>query len=175
MAQAYRANPSGTNEDDIMQNAQDLYVAMVGKAFDLMHWWVLLKDQPKWETFCDQSGEASSKQLRVNEVGSESDSPSTPTTLTTLASPSSENTPTEVVGGLIRPIGTKAAKRKAKELVADPVLDIVATEVSTIRATNVKNSTMFERYVLAQERKEDASIKAGKLRDRHQSFKEREQ
>jgi len=26
----------------------------------------LLKDQPKWETFCDQSREASSKWLRVN-------------------------------------------------------------------------------------------------------------
>jgi len=110
---------------------------------------VLLKDQPKWETFYNQSAEASSKQLRVTEVGaySESDNPGTPTTPATAAN---EGTPTEVVGGLIHPIGTKAAKRKAKELVADPVLDIVTTEMSTIRATNVKNSTMFEQYVLAQ-------------------------
>jgi len=53
MAQAYRANPSGANEDNIMENAQYLYASIVGKAFDLMHWWVLLKDQLKWETFCD--------------------------------------------------------------------------------------------------------------------------
>ena len=55
VGQAYRAKPSGANEDDITQKAQDLYVSMVGKSFDLVHWWVLLKDQPKWETFCDQS------------------------------------------------------------------------------------------------------------------------
>ena len=77
--------------------------------------------------------------------------------------------------GLSAPIGTKAAKRKAKELVADPVLDIVTIEVSTIRATNVKNSTMFERYVLAQEKKAEAAVKAVKLRDRHQSLEERKQ
>ena len=114
-----------------MQNAQDLYVSMVGKSFELMHWWVLLNDQPKWETFCDQSAQASSKRLRVTEVGpySESDTPGTPTA---PATPVSEGTPTEVVGGLIRPIGTKAAKRKAKALITNPVLDIVTTDMSTI-------------------------------------------
>ena len=47
VAQAYQANPSGMNEDDIIWKAQDLYAIIVGKPFDLMHWWVLLKDQSK--------------------------------------------------------------------------------------------------------------------------------
>ena len=37
VGQAYQAKPSGANDDDIMQNAQDLYVSIVGKSFDLMH------------------------------------------------------------------------------------------------------------------------------------------
>jgi len=69
VAQAYRANLIGANEDDIIQNVQDLNATMVDKPFDLIHWWVLLKDQPKWETFCDQSAKASVKRLRVNDGG----------------------------------------------------------------------------------------------------------
>jgi len=89
--------------------------------------------------------------LRINEVGGysgseTSDSPSTPDTLTT---PASEDTPTEEVGGLIRPIGRKAAKRKAKERAHDSVLDVVTKELSALGTTNVKNNTMFERYVIA--------------------------
>ena len=94
---------------------------------------------------------------------------------TTLATPFSESTPTEVVGGLIRPIGTKVAKRKAKELSTDPVLDIVSTEMSAIRTTNEKNSTMFEQYVLAQKKKAEAAMKVVELRDRHLSLEERKQ
>jgi len=161
-----------------MQNAQDLYVAMVSKAFfDLMQWWVLLKDQSKWETFCDQSEEASSKRLRINEVSpySESDIPITPTTPTTLATPSSESTPAEVVGGLIRPIEIKAVKRKTNELGTDIVLDIVTTEMSAIQTTNEKNSTMFEQYVMAQKKKAEAAMKVVELRDRHLSLEEKKQ
>ena len=179
MGQAYRANPSGANEDDITQKAQDLYVDMVGKPFDLMHWWVLLKDQPKWEVNCDQSADVATKRLRINEVGGYSESetsgsPSTPDTPTTDAS---EDTATEQVGGLIRPIGRKAAKRKAKERAHDSVLDVVTKELSTLGTTNVKNSTMFERYVIAQEKKaEAAKVKAEaakravELIDSHQHF-----
>lgn len=74
MAQEYREKASGENKENVIQNAQDLYVRMVGKPFDLIHWWALLKDQPKWETFSVQSTEASSKWLRINEVGSYSES-----------------------------------------------------------------------------------------------------
>ena len=58
---AYREKQSGANEELILQNGYDLYECKVGKKFHLMHWWYLLKDQPKWETTCDQSLEASSK------------------------------------------------------------------------------------------------------------------
>ena len=76
---------------------------------------------------------------------------------------------------LIHPTGRKATKRKVKEQVADLVLDLVTKEMSTLGATNVKNNTMFERYVLAQEKKANAALNVVELRDRHQSLKEREQ
>ena len=116
---------------------------------------MLLKDQPKWEVNCDQSADVAAKRLRINEVGGYSEgetsgSPSTPDTPTT---PASEDTPTEKVGGLICPIGRKPAKRKAKERAHELVLDVVTKELSTLGTTNVKNSTMWERYVIAQEKK----------------------
>ena len=43
-------------------------------------------------------------------------------------------------------------------------------ELSTLGTTNVKNNSMFERYVLAQERKADAAQKAIELRNRHERF-----
>jgi len=61
VAEAYREKLSGINEDDITQNAHDLYEFKMGKKFNLMHWWYLLKDQPIWESACDQSLETSSK------------------------------------------------------------------------------------------------------------------
>jgi len=138
-----------------MQKAQHLYIDMGDKPFDLMHWWVLLKDQPKWEVNCDQSADVATKRLRINEVGgyTESDTSSTSGTLGTPTIFASEDTPIEEAGGLICPIGRKAAKRKAKEIAHDSVLDVVTNELSTLGTTNVKNSTMWERYVIAQEKK----------------------
>ena len=101
--------------------------------------------------------------------------PSTSSTATTHSTPKSEGTPTEVVSGLIHPVGTKVTKRKAKEQVADPVLNIVTTKMSTLRVTNVKNRIKFEQYVLAQEKKADAAVKAVELRDQQQSLEERKQ
>ena len=86
------------------------------KKFNLMHWWYLLKDQPKRESTCDQSFEASSKQLRINELDGHSNtsSPGTPSAPSTPLNLYSDNTPTTEVGGIIRPMGRKAPKRKAK-------------------------------------------------------------
>jgi len=47
VGEAYRDKPSGTNEDDVIQRAHDIYEFRMGKRFNLMHWWHLLKDQPK--------------------------------------------------------------------------------------------------------------------------------
>ena len=54
---------------------------------------------------------------------------------------------------MIHPIGRQAARRKAKEKVHDLMLNVVTNELSTLGITNVKNSTMFERYVLVQDKK----------------------
>jgi len=55
------------------------------------------------------------------------------------------------------------------------VLDVVTKELSTLGTTNVKNSTMWERYVIAQEKRaEAAKVKAEatkrvvELKDSHQ-------
>ena len=37
VGEAYREKPSGTNEDDIIQNAHDIYELRMGKRFNLMH------------------------------------------------------------------------------------------------------------------------------------------
>ena len=124
---------------------------------------MLLKDQPKWEVNCDQYADVATKHLRINEVGgySESETSGSPTIIDTPTTPASDDTPTEEVGGLIRPIERKVAKRKAKERAHASVLDVVTKELSTMGTTNVKNSTMFERYVIAQEKKaEPAKVKA---------------
>jgi len=47
IVEAYRMNPSRTKEDTIKQLAHESYHNKVGKTFDPMHWWLLLKDVPK--------------------------------------------------------------------------------------------------------------------------------
>ena len=96
VSEAYREKPSGANEDDIIQNAHDLYEIKTGKKFNLMHWWYLLRDQPKWESVCDQSMEAASKRLRKNDLGGhfEESSPHTPSTPATPINLDSDDTPT---------------------------------------------------------------------------------
>ena len=94
---------------------------------------------------------------------SENDTPCKPGTPPT---PAREGTSTEEVGGLIRLTGRKVATRKAKKQVVDPVLELVTREMSTLGGTNVKNSTMFELYILAQEKKAGTALKAVELRDR---------
>jgi len=92
VGEAYRTNPSKANKDTIMQLAHELYQNKVGKRSDFMHWWLLLKDVPKWETLCDEGVEVASKRLRVNEIGVYSDSPY-PGTPSTSGTPSTLITP----------------------------------------------------------------------------------
>ena len=95
---------------------------------------IYLKINQKWESACDQSLEASSKRLRINEFGghSESSSPVTPSTPTTPINLDSDDTPTCEVGGIIRPIGKKAAKRKAKAQTDDPLVEVLSKELSIL-------------------------------------------
>jgi len=46
-----------------------------------------------------------------------------------------------------------------KEKAQDPVLEAVTKELLTLGIANVKNSTIFEMYVLTQEKKADAAQK----------------
>ena len=152
VGEAYRTNPSGPKENTIKQLACELYEQKVGKRFDLVHGWLLLKDVPKWETLCDEGVEVASKHLRVNKMGAYSDSSSpgtssTPGTLSTPITPGSEDTPNEEGGGLLHPIGRKVTERKANEKVDDPYIDIMTKELSQLGTTNVEKNSIFAQYV----------------------------
>jgi len=61
--------------------------------------------------------------LKVNETGAYSNN-SNPGTPPAPLTPGSENTPIQEGGVLLYPYGRKAVKRRAKEKVANPVLDV---------------------------------------------------
>ena len=137
MAEAYRENQSEANEETILKNAHDLYKAKMCNKFDLMHWWYLFNDQPKWETFCDKSLGASSKHLRKNDVGGYSQNstpgtPSTPSIRDTQVTISSDDTQIYEVGGLVRPAGRTTTKRKAKAVAEDSMLEVMTKEFSIL-------------------------------------------
>jgi len=103
--------------------------------------------------------EVSSKRLRINEVGGHSDnsSPGTPSTPSTPVNLDSDDTPTIEVGGIIRPMGRKAAKRKAKAQANDPLVEVMTKELSILGSTKLKDSETIARYVATQESKVQAS------------------
>jgi len=77
---------------------------------------------------------------------SDNSSPSTPSTPGTPSipiTPESEDTPNEEGGGLVRRIGRKAVKRKAKEKVEDPYMDIMTKELSQLGTTNVEKNSIL--------------------------------
>ena len=139
-----------------------------------------MKDVPKWKIECDESIEVATKRLRVNEMGAYSDtsSPGTPTTLETPftpITPGSEGTPNEEGGGLLRPIGRKAAKRKAKEKVEDPCVEVLATELGKLGTATVEKNSVLSEYVERQRKKLKQAQQAMQLRDQYQAFKAEEQ
>jgi len=92
---------------------------------------------------CDEGVEVAAKHLRINEMGTYSDSsspgtPTTPQTPSTPITPGSEDTPNEEGGELLRPIGRKAAKRKAKEKVEDPYMEVLTTELEKLGTSAVE-------------------------------------
>ena len=80
--------------------------------------------------------ESSSKRLRINDLGGHSDiSPGTPGTSSTPSTPSNVNsydTPTTEVCGIIRPMGRKAANRKAKAVAEDLMVEVMIKELSIL-------------------------------------------
>ena len=91
-----------------------MYAVMVGKPSDLMHWKVLLKDQPKWKINCHQSTEASYKQLRINEVGAYSMS-GTHNTLGTLATPLVKKHQLKKLVGLFTALEEKLTRERQRK------------------------------------------------------------
>uniref|UniRef100_A0A7C9EU27 No apical meristem-associated C-terminal domain-containing protein n=1 Tax=Opuntia streptacantha TaxID=393608 RepID=A0A7C9EU27_OPUST len=107
-----------------------------------------------------------------NELGghSETSSPRTPSTPTTPRNLDSDDTPTAEVGGIIRTMGRKAAKRKSKVQAKDPIVEVTTKELSIL--TKLKDSDTFAKYVELQASKVQVSKEAIALRDRHQRLKE---
>jgi len=48
-----RLNESGSNVVRIIEKAHELYKMRMSKKFELVHWYAMLKDQPKWKKVCD--------------------------------------------------------------------------------------------------------------------------
>ena len=75
-------------------------------------------------------------------MGGHSDtaSPGTPSTPSTPINLDSDDTPTTKVGGIIRPMGTKVAKRKAKAQDDNPLVEVMTKELSILGSTKLKDS-----------------------------------
>jgi len=56
-----KMNKSGYSDDQLMDEAQKRYEKKNEKPFTLIHWWKILKDEPKWCTFVAQSEKDKSK------------------------------------------------------------------------------------------------------------------
>ena len=64
-----------------------------------------------------------------------SETPGTPSTPCTPVNVNSDETLTTKVGGIIRPMGRKAAKRKAKAAAEDPMVEVMMKELSILEST----------------------------------------
>jgi len=58
------------------------------------------------------------------------------------------------VTGIIQGIERKVTKRKSKAVIEDPMVEVLAKQLSILRTTKVKDSEMVAHYVIAQEIKE---------------------
>jgi len=115
--------------------------------------------------------EAAPKRLRINDLGGHSEASSfgTPSTPTTPINLDSDDTPTVEVGGIVRPMGRKTAKRKANAQAPNPVVEVLTKELPILGSTKLKESDAFVKYV---EAKAQHSKEALAMRDRHLRLKE---
>jgi hypothetical protein len=56
-----QVNTSGYSNDMLEEEAQKMYANKFGKHFSLVHWWKILKDEPKW---CAQFQETEKKRVK---------------------------------------------------------------------------------------------------------------
>ncbi|KAL6878344.1 hypothetical protein ACP4OV_012514 [Aristida adscensionis] len=99
-ASVCKMNKSGYSDDQIMEEAQQMYKKKHSKPFQLIHWWKILRNEPKWSTHAAQSEKEKSKRIDVD-LSDDKDVP--------------------------RPMGREAAKKERKgKRKAEQILDGIA-------------------------------------------------
>jgi hypothetical protein len=53
-AKVTKVNRSGMSDDQLMDEVRKMYTKYHGKTFALVHWWRMLKNEPKWCTYVAQ-------------------------------------------------------------------------------------------------------------------------
>ena len=59
-------NNSGYSDDQLMDEAQQRFEKKNGKPFTLVHWWKVLKNEPKWRAHVAQSEKEKNKKILVD-------------------------------------------------------------------------------------------------------------
>jgi hypothetical protein len=61
-------NKSGYSNDQLMDEAQKMFTKKHGKPFAHVHWWRILKNEPKWCTYAAQSDKDRSKPPGIDDM-----------------------------------------------------------------------------------------------------------
>ncbi|KAL6854351.1 hypothetical protein ACP4OV_019254 [Aristida adscensionis] len=126
-ASVCKMNKSGYSDDQIMEEAQQMYKKKHSKPFQLVHWWKILRNEPKWCTHAAQSEKEKSKSINVD-LSDDKDVP--------------------------RPMGREAAKNERKgKRKTEPILDGIAKLGDNIRKIiNLTQDRKKEREVVIESR-----------------------
>lgn len=116
-------HPSGWSESQIMAEAHAIYKQEKKSRFTWEHAWRVLKEEPKWRAVTKHHF---SKRTKTSEFGAYTSS-SNPETPTSCENDDGISTP------LVRPMGQKAAKRKAKAKVVETSADKIAEKIDSIK------------------------------------------
>ena len=68
-------NNSGYSDDQLMDEAQQRFEKKNGKPFTLVHWWKILKNEPKWRAHVGQSEKEKNKNIHVDSVDDKEEHP----------------------------------------------------------------------------------------------------
>ncbi|CAN6173520.1 unnamed protein product [Urochloa humidicola] len=132
-----KMHKSGYSDDQLMDEAQEKFKIKHGKPFSLVHWWKILKNEPKWCTFAAQSEKDKGKTIHVDDTDDKNEA---------------------------RPIGREAAKaeRKGKRK-AEQVMDgivILGENISKIVEVTQERKKEREKVTEAQLRISSMNLQA---------------
>nr|XP_017225386.1 PREDICTED: glutathione S-transferase T3-like [Daucus carota subsp. sativus] len=123
--EAQRMIGSGSNLDNIIEKAHELHLAQYKKKTNFDNHWRELRRHPKWRT---PTTSASSKRTKLSSSGA-------------YSSEGNNDTPTSDEFELVRPKGTKAAKRKGKgKATTAEVEEYEAIQVNDLRKMNIMDT-----------------------------------